>query len=187
MFRALWAVALVVVVVAGCSSTPASESVELTETDEVLRVQCQDAADLLRFPVPCPGVLPVTRAPVHCQTPSDFAGAEITPKEGCALGAGFILAPRLIADPDIYHLIIEGAMTAREDCGGQDPQTPIKVNGAHAVIIQCNQLAGLVAGHTLLRYRADGVFVEVSVHGHTDQDRRIVVGVAESVEMIPPS
>lgn len=186
-FRAPWAVVLVVVGVVGCSLAPTTESVELTATDEVLRAQCQNAADLLGFQVPCPSALPATNEPVRCQTPSDFAGADIIPREGCALGAGFILAPSSMVDPDIFHLVIAGAKTALEDCGGDDPQTPIELNGLDAAVIQCNELAGLVAGHTLVRYQTDGGFVEVSVHGHTDHDRRIVVAIGESIEMIAPS
>ncbi len=166
---------------------PDSAIVDLTPTDAVLRQQCQEAADLLGFPVPCPSALPPTNQPVRCRIPGDFAGADVTPKEGCALGSGFILAPSRFTNPELFHLVIEGSLSPRVDCGVDDPHRRIAIDGAEGFLADCSELAGLVANHVLVRIQVGEVFVDVSVHDHTEDNRSVVVAIAQEIAMVEPS
>ena len=82
----------------------------------MLVADCQAAADLLGFPVPCPTALPATNNPVRCEIPGAFMDANVSPKEGCALGEGFLLSPRGIRDLDLFHLLIEGSLEEEFGC-----------------------------------------------------------------------
>jgi hypothetical protein len=139
--------------------------VKLVPTDVGLARGCRSAARILGFAVPCPTKLPPTSAAIRCETPPDFSGAEAEPKEGCALGEGFILEPK---NPTVAHLLIEGSRDGfQSDCGERDPHRRVTVRGHEALLIDCPETAGLHAGHVLLRWVEEGIFVTVSAHGHT--------------------
>lgn len=160
--------------------------IELHPTDSSLLQQCQDAANLLGFPVPCPSALPPTNQPVRCRTPSEFAAAVVTPKEGCALGRAFILVPDGFTNHEVHHFVLEASKTGRDDCGEGDPQYPVPVKGTTGAVLDCSEFAGLLSDHVLLRFELEGVVIEVSVHDRTEYNRRLVVAVAETIEMIEP-
>ncbi len=53
-------------------------------------------------------------------------------------------------------------------------------------MIDCSEFAGLLANHVLLRYVLDDVFVEISVHNHTEGNRQLVIEIADTIEMVHP-
>lgn len=141
----------------------------------------------LGFAVPCPKRLPPATAPVRCEVPPAFSGAEVKPKEGCALGDGFILEPQGLVNPAISHLVIEGSRDAfQSDCGEENPHRRVTVRGHEALLIECPETAGLHAGHVLLRWVEKGTFVTVSSHGHTDANRQLIQEIGAGVEIVGP-
>lgn len=162
--------------------------VRLVPTDGNLRSQCQRAADLLDFAVPCPTRLPETSKPVRCELPNAFSGSDVRPKEGCALGEGFILEPKSMLEPALDHLVITASRGLEgEDCEGNQPARARTVRGHPAELIQCPQWAGLHANHDLLRWSVDGISVAVSVHGNTETNRELIEDIASGIEWIRPS
>jgi hypothetical protein len=191
-------VLIAVLVLTGCSShEPArdarperplhvSPSAVMAATDEGLHAGCRDAARILRFAVPCPTMLPATTGPVRCRVPAAAAGAEVRPKRGCALAEGFILEPTGMTDPAIRHLVIEGSASGFQlDCGKRDPHTQVTVHGRLALLVDCSELAGLHAGHAALIWREGSTYVTVSLHGHTEENRRAVRAIADGIELVP--
>jgi calcineurin-like phosphoesterase family protein len=111
----------------------------------------------------------------------------VKPKEGCALGEGFLLEPQGMESPTVSHLVIQGNWDAfQSDCGDRDPYRRVTVRGHKALLIECPDTAGLHAGHVLLRWVEEGTFVIVSVHGHTVANRQFVQRVAASIEIVGP-
>jgi hypothetical protein len=152
----------------------------------MLVADCQAAADLLGFPVPCPTALPATNNPVRCEIPGAFMDANVSPKEGCALGEGFLLSPRGIRDLDLFHLLIEGSLEEEFGCGMEDPHKEVQTSYGSALLFTCTS-PGLHEGHTLIRLDLDGVMVRVSAHGHTDHNESAVRAIADTIEMVPPT
>lgn len=196
MSRQLAGLVLLVLAVAACSSGAESSqqasvsvasidegsSVELVPTGADLRAGCRRAADLLGFRVPCPTRLPRASVPTRCEVPPAFRDSEADPKEGCALGEGFLLEPS-----GIGHLVIQGERGAfQADCGGRGPDPRVTVQGHEAFLIDCPDTAGLHGGHVLLRWAEEGTFVIVSLHGHTELNRRLVQEIGAGIELVGP-
>jgi hypothetical protein len=158
----------------------------LVATDDVLERQCQEAADLLGFAVPCPTALPATNYPVRCVVPGAFRDAIVTPKEGCALGGGFLLAPTGIQDLDLYHLLIEGQLESEFGCLEGEPHETVETAHGQDLLFACSE-PGLHEGHTLVRLELDDVFVYISAHGHTENNKQAVLAIADSIQMVPPA
>jgi hypothetical protein len=167
------------------SSTPPRSTYPLVATDDVLEQQCQEAADLVEFPVPCPAALPATNNPVRCVVPGAFRDANVTPKEGCALGDGFLLAPTGIQDLDLYHLLIEGQLELGSGCLEDESHTTVETVHGQGLLFTCSE-PGLHEGHTLVRLEIDNVIVNVSAHGHTEHNEQAVLAIADAIQMIPP-
>jgi hypothetical protein len=166
----------------GTAADAGQTPIELVPTDAGLLRGCRQAAAILGFAVPCPTRLPPTSAPIRCEIPSDFSDAEVKPKEGCALGGGFILEPE---NPAVAHLVIEGSRDGfQSDCGERDPHRRVAVRGYEALLIDCPATAGLHAGHVLLRWVEQGTFVTVSSHGHTDVNRQVIRDIGAGIEIV---
>ena len=166
---------------------PAEDDYPLVATDDVLLEQCQAAADLLQFAVPCPSALPATNNPVRCEIPGAFRDSNITPKEGCALGRAFLLEPTGIQDLELFHLIVEGGKDERSGCGMDEEGQAVQLGDRGAMLFACGEFSGLHANHTLVRFQEDDVFVDVSAHGHTELNERAVLSIAEAIQMVPPA
>ncbi len=166
---------------------PAEDDYPLVATDDVLMEQCQAAADLLQFAVPCPSALPATNNPVRCEIPGAFRDSNITPKEGCALGRAFLLEPTGIQDLELFHLIVEGGKDERSGCGMDEEGQAVQLGDRGAMLFACGEFSGLHANHTLVRFQEDDVFVDVSAHGHTELNERAVLSIAEAIQMVPPA
>ena len=166
-------------------SDTAESAYPLAATDETLRMECQHAAALLGFSVPCPTALPETNNPVRGEIPGAFRDARISPKEGCALGSGFLLEPTGIKDLDLFHLFVEGAQAERNRCGTAEPHEEVRIGDRLGSLMLCTD-AGLHEGHTMVRFEVDDISVMVSAHGHDQVQRRAVLAIAEEIEMVPP-
>jgi hypothetical protein len=167
------------------TTTPPPSTYPLVATDEMLTQQCQDAADLLGFPVPCPSALPATNNPVRCAVPGAFRGSNVTPKEGCALGEGFLLAPTGIQDLELYHLLIEGQLELDTGCLEEESHTTVETAHGRGLLFTCSE-PGLHEGHTLVRLEIDNVIVNVSAHGHTEHNEQAVLAIADAIQMLSP-
>jgi hypothetical protein len=150
----------------------------------VLVQHCQAAADLLGFSAPCPTALPATNNPVRCVVPGAFRDAIVTPKEGCALGGGFLLAPTGIQDLDLHHLLIEGGLDVPNDCGTEEPYEDVETVHGVGFLFAC-EVSGLHEGHTMVRLEVDDVFVYISAHGHNEHNEQAVLAIADAIHMVP--
>jgi hypothetical protein len=166
----------------GASET---SSYPLVPTDEVLTQQCQEAADLLAFSVPCPTALPPANNPVRCEVPGAFRDSNVTPKEGCALGEGFLLSPTGIQDLELYHLLIQGSLEQGTGCDMDQPHERIVTTHGPGFLFKCIN-PGLHEGHTLVRFEMGDVTVNVSAHGHTEHNEQAVLAIADAIRMVPP-
>ena len=131
--------------------------------------------------------LPASNDPVRCEIPGAFRGAEATPKEGCALGQGFILEPTGIKDLDLFHLVIEGTQDAERGCGMGEQGQAVQIGDREAMLFACSEASDLHANHTLVRFQESDVDVVVSAHGHTELNERAVLAIAEAINMVPPT
>jgi hypothetical protein len=157
----------------------------LVATDNVLKQQCQEAADLLAFSVPCPTALPATNSPVRCEIPGAFRDSNITPKKGCALGEGFLLSPTGIQDLELFHLLIEGSLEQGTGCDMDEPHERIQTVHGQGFLLTCTG-PGLHEGHILVRFAIGDVTVNISAHGHTEHNEQAVLAIADAIEMVPP-
>jgi hypothetical protein len=160
---------------------------ELVPTDDVLIEQCQAAANLLQFSVPCPTALPATNNPVRCEIPAAFREANVEPKEGCALGGGFILEPTGIKDLELFHLVVEGTQDAARGCAMHEQGQAVQIGSRQAMLFACSEASGLHANHILVRFQEGDSYVVVSAHGHTDLNERAVLSIADGIQMVPPT
>ena len=117
--------------------------------------------------------------------PGAFRDAIVVPKEGCALGEGFLLQPNGIQDLDLRYVIIEGQLDERDGCGGGEPGQSVDLGDLQGMLFSCSEATGLHANHTLVRFQSEDVFVSVSAHGHTELNERVVLAIAEAIEMVP--
>jgi hypothetical protein len=155
----------------------------LVPTSPRLSAECQMAAGLLDFPVPCPRQLPPTTSEVRCHVPADFAASTVTPKEGCAVGEGFILEPEGLHSP-VFHLVIAAARSRSDDCTSRMPHRLVEVHGRRGILIDCSERAGLHSDHVLLRWREAGVVIVVSTHHHTEANRILVRRIAQLTRLV---
>jgi hypothetical protein len=54
-------------------------------------------------------------------------------------------------------------------------------------LYECSPQTGAHFGGVLLRWRDAGVVMAVSLHGHSELNRRLVVALAAHMELVPPS
>ena len=67
-----------------------------------------------------------------------------------------------------------------------EPGQSVDLGDLQGVLFSCSEAAGLHAGHRLVRFQSEDVFVSVSAHGHTELNQ-LVLAIAEAIEMVPPS
>ncbi len=158
-------------------------SADLSPTDQTLLDECKSAADELGFAVPCPTALPPLTAPARCAR----SFADISPNEPCVHGRGFVLLPTVSTDSGLFHLVIEASDTPNPDCGVDDSHEKIDIGGYSGFLIECSELAGVLAGHSLVRWNVDDITIDVSLHGHSEQDQIAAVSIAEAVDLVAPS
>jgi hypothetical protein len=166
--------------------------VQLVPTPSGLRRQCREAANLLGFAVPCPMLLPASSPGV---VPRRFCD----PRFLCVPGDGFLFEERrLVVPPDSLGVDGQGrgrlAIAAATRvaafpvaCLGGRKVATIEVRGTRGNLFECSPQAGAHLGGVLLRWREAGVVMAVSLHGHNQLNRRLVVALAANMEAVPPS
>jgi hypothetical protein len=156
-----------------------------------LRGRCRRAADRLGLAVPCPTLLPI-RSP----------GA--SPPEVCERGypcgepaAGFLLQVSGFLVPSGYvgnfrdataSLAIAAARRPAAfavACAGARPLAHARVRGTRGRLFDCPAGSGPHGG-LLLRWRERGMVMALSVSGHTDPYRRLLLGLAEHLDLVAP-
>ncbi|MDQ6919107.1 MAG: hypothetical protein M3Z98_07085 [Candidatus Dormibacteraeota bacterium] len=156
---------------------------------------CQEIADRLGFPAPCPGLLPAEAtisgpdccvfhdhdpnvAPrfvleYHFRAPAGYPSSELS-------GDGI---PR-------GHLVIIGqqarAATSAVACSAPTPlDTGPPVAGSPSRWEHCSG-PGSNAGHLILEWAAAGIDYSISLHGETPENRAAIVLMVERLTFIPP-
>lgn len=166
--------------------------VQLVPTSGGLRRQCLEAADLLGFAVPCPTLLPAS-------PPGAVSRSFCDPRFLCGPEDGFLFEQRrLVLPPD--HVGVDGRGRGRlaiaaaprasafpVACLGGLRVATIEVRGTPGDLYECPSEAGAHVGGVLLRWRDAGVVMAVSLHGHSELNRRLVVALAAHMEPVPPS
>lgn len=166
--------------------------VSLVPASSWLRRQCRPAADRLGFAVPCPTLLPVPSpgaAPPTLCDPRFLCGPEV----GFLFEEDGFMAPRGYVGVDGRPRGRLALAAARQvtafpvACLGGRTVARIQVHGMRGGLFECPAEAGAHFGGVLLRWRERGVVVAVSLHGHTELNRRLVMVLAAHVELVLPS
>jgi hypothetical protein len=71
-------------------------------------------------------------------------------------------------------------------CAGERPIAPARVRGREGRLFDCPPQASPHYDSTLLRWRERGTIMVVSVSGHTDLHRRLVLALAAHLALVPP-
>jgi hypothetical protein len=175
------------------------DGVYLVPTSAQLRRQCREAADRLGFAVPCPKLRPVplpgAPPPTVCAGHRPCGDPEpdvLEPEPGFLLEAGGFVVPSgyvgSFGDTGA-RLAVAAAkrLTAfAVACAGERPVAPARVRGSRGRLVQCPPESGPHRGGTLVRWREEAAVLAVSVTGHTDLERRLVLALAAHLELVPP-
>ena len=158
-----------------------------------LRRQCQQAANRLGLVVPCPTLLPAvapnTVPPAPCDQPSTFPctpGSEFLFEEG-----GFTVpSSRIVAYENFgARLAIAAARRLTSfavSCAGERPVAFAKVRGSRGRLYGCPPESRPHGGGMLLRWEERNAILVVSVSGQTDLHRRLVLALADHLELVQP-
>jgi hypothetical protein len=166
--------------------------VRLVPSSTKLRRQCQEAANLLGFAVPCPMLVPASSPGV---APPRFCD----PRFLCVPGDGFLFEDRWLAVPP-DHLGVDGQGRGRlaiaaatritafpVACLGGLKLTTIEVRGTRGNLYERSPQAGVHFGGVMLRWRDAGVVMAVSLNGHNELNQRLVVALATHMEAVLPA
>jgi hypothetical protein len=157
-----------------------------------LRRQCRPAADRLGFAVPCPTLLPPpspNAAPPTLCDPRFLCGPEV----GFLFEEDGFMVPRGYVGVDgqprgrLAVAAAEQVTAFPVACLGGRTVARIQVHGTQGGLIECPSEAGAHFGSVLLRWRERGVVMAVSLHGHTELNRRLVMALAAHMELVLPS
>jgi hypothetical protein len=163
------------------------DDVYLVPPKRSLASYCRRAARIAGFPVPCPTLVPV---------PADSVG-------GCfgvqrCVGRGIFVLEGSFNGPPGYvgtegrggHLWFLAAVANRASeiqcCGGRKTQASFAVRSHRASWLEYSDGSELNSGHVLLEWREHGVVYVVSLHGHSELNRRVDALLAKRVQMIGP-
>jgi hypothetical protein len=168
--------------------------VYLLPTSGRLRGRCRQAAERLGLAVPCPRLLPALPPGAPPPTVCD---QRWRPCDGP--GSGFLLEVTGFLVPSGYigaypeegeRLAVAAARRPTAfavTCPGERPLAHAGVRGTRGRLFECPLGAGPHGGGVLLRWRERGAVVAVSVSGHTDPYRRLALGLAARLELVPPA
>ena len=165
----------------------------LVPTSGQLHRQCRQAADRVGFAVPCPMLLPAlppdTAPPAPCDQPFT---PSCTPALGFLFEVGGFTVPsgHIVAYQNLgENLAIAAAkrLTAVVvSCPGERPIAPARVRGRMGRLDQCPPGSGLHGDSVLLRWEERGTILVVSVSGNSGLHQRLVVTLADHLELVPP-
>ncbi len=205
---------------ASCTSTiPAKPSqtsgsvtidgVQLVAADQALTDACGRAARVVRFAVPCPGLLIAHREPVSCPTVdiNVWAGGKDCVENSAAgnpndatgrLDTFTFQQSDMVLPPDYVgtataanHMWIVGVRNdsklafVRSGCVGEETRAgPVLLDGPSTWVDCPAAASGMHAGHRLLRWQKDGVTYVVSLHGQTSINERIELELARHLVFV---
>lgn len=166
----------------------------LVPTSSQLHRQCRQAANRVGFAVPCPMLLPAvapnTVPPALCDQPFT---PSCTPALGFLFEVGGFTVPsdHIVAYQNFgENLAIAAAkrLTAVVvSCPGERPLAPARVRGSDGRLYQCPPGSGLHGDSILLRWEERGTILVVSVSGNSGLHQRLVVTLADHLELVPPT
>ena len=175
------------------------DGVYLVPTSAQLLRQCRRAADRLGFAVPCPRLRPVALAgapaPTVCvgrRPCDDPEPGPPDPEPGFLyLASGFVVPSGYVGGFGGSGARLAVAAAGRTTgfavaCAGARPVAPAGVRGHRGRLLECPPESGTHRGGTLLRWRERGTTMAVSVTGHTDLQRRLVLALAARLELVRP-
>jgi hypothetical protein len=156
-----------------------------------LRQQCENAAALLGFAVPCPTTLPLVKGkPIDCS-------------DACVAMAGTNRVFFLNIDgydpasKTIHHMIVEARAVDRvppAPCANGIPAGSANIRGREVTVLECPNAAklqgqimhgeGAHSEHVLAYWDENGVRHAVSVHGATKPNTSLVQEVIASIEIV---
>ena len=165
--------------------------VYLVPTSGRLHRRCQEAAELLGFAVPCPSLLP---QPPPNAPPPTLCDRRLpcSPESGFLLEvSGFVVPPGYVGvDPATGARLVIGAARPAAPfpvaCFGERPVATVNVRGTRGRLSECPPESTVHRGSVLLRWRERGVVMVVSVYGHTDRARRLVLALVTHVKPVLP-
>jgi hypothetical protein len=154
-----------------------------------LHRQCRRAAQRLGVAVPCPMLLP---APAPNTAPPTLCERQLCdPKSGLLFElGGFVVPPGYVGvDPATGARLAIGAAKQTTAfpvaCAGEQPAGGVTVRGRRGHLFACPPGSGPHRGSVLLRWRERGLVMAVSVNGHSDLNRRLVLALAAHLELVP--
>jgi hypothetical protein len=169
--------------------------VYLVPAEPSLRRICRGAAVALRFAVACPGTVP---APANGIEHVSQARGEFLLEEHFGAPLGYVGAGTAgfgAAAESIGHLWIDstnGRLTAASICGLEPgvaripTLSPTSVRGRPARFVACPPGSSTHSEHVVLFWQEAGAWHLVSLHGHTDVNRRMDALIARSVRIVRP-
>jgi hypothetical protein len=146
---------------------------------------CRALAQRAQIPAPCPGLVPTS--------PNAVSECSL---EFCA-GDGYIFLENTPPVPPTYngdgpgsmHLWFNAFRPGRfpdEPCPDGTVERSQEVRGRPGQMIACPPGSSMHSGHVVLIWEEQGVVYEVSLHGHTDLNRRLDAILAEHLTLIGP-
>ena len=168
------------------------DGVYLVPTPARLRRQCRLAAGRLGFAVPCPRLRPVPLASAPPLTLCARRGICGGPDPGFVYEVGGFVAPSgfvgSFRDTGARLAVAAARRPAafarglrRGAAGG-----PGAGGGREGRLFDCPPQASPHHDSTLVRWRERGTIMVVSVSGHSDLHRRLVLALAAHVQLVPP-
>ena len=115
-----------------------------------------------------------------------------SPESGFLLEvSGFVVPPGYVGiDPATGARLAIGAAKPAAAfpvaCFGERPVATVNVRGTRGRLSECPLESTVHRGSVLLRWRERGVVMVVSVYGHTDLSRRLVLALATHVKPVLP-
>ena len=186
------------------------DGIYLVAADASLHAACVRAAAVARFAIPCPGLVPMHRAPVSCPTKDtapNAGGTDCLENSGAGQPGGkldaFTYEQSDMVLPETYvgtapganHIWIIGVKAdsklapLRANCAppGAETKGPT-INERPSVWLECPDGSSMHAGHTVLRWLGDrdDVIYAVSLHGYGPVDRRIALALANAIVLVGP-
>ncbi|HZD75265.1 MAG TPA: hypothetical protein VE776_15470 [Actinomycetota bacterium] len=165
----------------------------LVPTSSQLHRQCRRAASRVGFAVPCPRLLPAlapnTMPPALCDLPST---PSCTPVSGFLLEVGGFTVPsdRIVAYQDFGEDLAIAASKRPAavvvSCPGERPIAPARVRESDGRLYRCPPRSGLHGDSILLRWEEEATILVVSVSGDSELHQRLVVTLANHLELVPP-
>ena len=167
------------------------DGVYLTPTGARFQRRCQQAADKLGFPVPCPALLPA-------MSPNAVPPAPCDQQFLCRRGAEFVLDQDGFVVPPGYvgaagqaqgRLVVAAAGRADDPAvvceQWQRLVATVTPHGRAGRLVECGG-GGLHYDSVLVRWEERGSVMAVSVLGHNRLQERLALTVAEHTRVIAP-